>query len=103
MDIEGFALSEISTADLTVPHDDGARCHIFATQSTDFHRCRDRKEAQFALRLPPGPPPYKLDPWGFNRSETLYSTLIRRHSGGRSYGRNAIDPLSKKGLSKVSP
>src|ERR1700722_9450707 len=41
-------------ADLTVPHDNGARCHIFATQSTDFHRVRDRTEAQFALRLPTG-------------------------------------------------
>jgi hypothetical protein len=28
--------------------------------------------------------------------------LIRRHSGGRSYGRNAIRPSSKKGLNKVS-
>ena len=29
--------------------------------------------------------------------------LIRRRSGGRSYGRNAFDRLPKKGLSKVSP
>ena len=51
MFIEGFPISNIN-ADLTVTHDDGARCHIFATQSTDFHRCRDRKEAQIRSSTP---------------------------------------------------